>query len=165
MNLAEITDLIKVGLFLVACVVSTQAVFILAVHLASMVFYPAFSDTPVVYFSCLCVLYCFASVANIKLLSNIRYVLLFIAALHLTEAVDYYLFEYTTLFARWYPWLIHFADFLILFFLLGKGGRDFAILKCARHFLDYRHSSVNNYIHQHKAVLYLLKIPKEQDKE
>lgn len=165
MTLAEWTDWIKVGLFFALMFISTQSVFVLLIHLSSMVTAYFLMPVPVGYFSVLSALYCVASVLNITLLKEIRCIFVAISALHFFEAIDYYLFSYQTAFGTAYPWIVNAADLLIVYYLTGKRGRDFAILNFARSIILHRANSANNYIHQFKAALYLHKISTGTDKE
>lgn len=165
MNLAEWTDWIKVGLFFALVFVSKQAAFVLFIHLASVAVAYCLISVPVGYFSVLSALYCVAAVSNITLLKEIRYIFVGISALHFFEAVDYYLFNYQTAFGAAYPWIINAAELLIVYYLTGKRGRDFAILNFARSIISHRANSANNYIHQFKAALYLHKIFTRKAKE
>jgi hypothetical protein len=165
MTLAEWTDWIKVGLFFALTFVSVQSAFVLIIHLASMLVAYYLMSVPVGYFSVLSALYCLAAVSNITILKEIRYVFVGISALHFCEAVDYFLFSHQTAFGAAYPWLINAAELLIVYYLTGKRGRDFAILNFARSIIFHRANSVNNYIHQFKAALYLHKISTQKAKE
>jgi hypothetical protein len=105
-----------------------------------------------------------ASIANITLLSEIRYVLLAFAVLNWIAAIDFMLSPYQTLFGMCYPWLVNGFDVLILYLLFRHRGKE----------CDGRtRSSINLYmvtpiaivhnINLRLARLYLLQRFKKQD--
>lgn len=164
MTFTEFSDLIKVGLFMVACLLTRQAVFVLCLHVANLALFKLSGHDPVIYFCSTATLYAIASNANIKLLSEIRYVLMAFAVINWVSAIDYLMSPYQTLYAICYPWLVNGFDVLILYFLFRHRGME----------SDGR-TNGNNILHLGKeiavvhdynlrlAALYLLQRFKKQD--
>lgn len=125
MTFTELADLLKIGLFILACVMNTQAVFVLCLHIANWALFKAVGDEPVTYFCAATALYAVGSVVNITLLSKLRYALLCVAVLNWFEAIDYMLFPYQTLYGLCYPWLVNGFDVLILYLLFRHRGMEF----------------------------------------
>jgi hypothetical protein len=124
MTFTEFSDLIKIGLFLLACLFTRQAAYVLCLHAVNVgLFYLAGHD-PIIYYCTVATLYAIACNANITLLSEIRYVLLAFAVINWIAAIDYLLSPYQTLFGMCYPWLVNGFDVLILFLLFRHRGKE-----------------------------------------
>lgn len=125
MNFTESADLVKICLFVLACLVNTQAAFVLCLHAGNWLLFNLAGHDPVVYLCTVATMYAVASNANIRLLSQVRYVLLAVAVLNWIQAIDFMLFPYQTPLALCYPWLVNGFDVLILYFLFRHRGMEF----------------------------------------
>ncbi len=124
MTFTEYADLIKIGLFLLACAMTVQACYVLCLHAVNLLLFNMIGDDPISYFCCASALYVVAATANIKILSKLRYALFAVGVLNYAEAIDYMLFPYQTLYGLCYPWLVNGFDVLILYILFQHGGRE-----------------------------------------
>lgn len=166
MTFTEFADLLKIGLFVLACVVNTQAVFVLCLHIANWALFKWLGADPIVYFCAATSLYAVAATANIKILSSIRYVLLAIGVLNWAEAIDYMLFPYQTLYGMCYPWLVNGFDVLILYLLFRHRGMEIGgrIRSTIRMFMGASSATTHSF-NLRVAPLYLLQRFKKQDPE
>jgi hypothetical protein len=164
MTFTEFSDLVKIGLFCIACLLNKQAVFVLCLHVANFLIFVGAGHDPNIYYCSVATMFAVASIANITLLSEIRYVLLAFAVLNWIAAIDFMLSPYQTLFGMCYPWLVNGFDVLILYLLFRHRGKE----------CDGRtRSSINLYmvtpiaivhnINLRLARLYLLQRFKKQD--
>jgi hypothetical protein len=164
MTFTEFSDLIKIGLFLAACFFSRQAVFVLFIHSLNIGIFQISGHDPIVYFCAIATLYAIACNADIKLLSEIRYVFMVFAVINWVSAIDYLMSPYQTMYGICYPWLVNGFDVLILYFLFRHRGME----------IDWRNngdSRIHNteqiaVVHDYNlrlAALYLLQRFKKQD--
>lgn len=164
MTFTEFADLAKISLFVMACLVNTQAAFVLCLHAANGVLFKLSGHDPVIYYCSTATLFAIASNANIRLLSKIRYVLLAFAVLNWIAAIDYLLSPYQTLFWMCYPWLVNGFDVLILFLLFRHRGMEFGgrVSDSIGMYMGASSAAIHN-INLWLARLYLLQRLKKQD--
>lgn len=166
MTFSDYADLIKIGLFVLACTVNRQAFFVLAIHITNELMYSVLGGDPIVYFCASASLYAVAATINIKILSSIRCVLLIIGVLNWAEAIDYMLFPYQTLYGMCYPWLVNGFDVLILYLLFRHRGMEIGgrIRSTIRMFMGASSATTHSF-NLRVAPLYLLQRFKKQDPE
>lgn len=166
MTFTEFADLLKIGLFVLACVVNTQAIFVLLLHVANILLFKAMGDDPISYFCAAAALYGAGSVSNIRIASQICHVLLLVGVLNWAEAIDYMLFPYQTLYGMCYPWLVNGFDVLILYLLFRHRGMEIGgrIRSTIRMFMGASSATTHSF-NLRVAPLYLLQRFKKQDPE
>lgn len=164
MIFTEFADLIKIGLFAIACLFTRQAIFVLCLHAANYGLFILSGHDPVIYLCSAATLYAIGANANIRLLSEIRYVLLAFAVLNWIAAIDYLLSPYQTIFSLCYPWLVNGFDVLILFYLFRHRGMDLGGIDSSnsRIYMGAPITAVHNF-NLRLAHLYLLQRFKKQD--
>lgn len=164
MTFTEFTDLIKIGLFLLACWYTKQAAFVLCLHAVNLAMFNMAGHDAIIYYCATATLYAIGANANIRLLSEIRYVLLAFAVLNWIAAIDYLLSPYQTIFSLCYPWLVNGFDVLILFYLFRHRGMDLggSVSSDSRIYLGAPITAVHNF-NLRLAHLYLLQRFKKQD--
>lgn len=164
MTFTESTDLIKIGLFLLACLFTRQAAFVLCLHAINLGMFELAGHDAVIYYCSTATLYAIGANANIKLLSEIRYILLAFAVVNWIAAIDYLLSPYQTIFSLCYPWLVNGFDVLILFYLFRHRGMDLGgrVNSDSRICLGAPITAVHNF-NLRLAHLYLLQRFKKQD--
>ncbi|UNY40550.1 hypothetical protein KLER11_gp31 [Pararheinheimera phage vB_PsoM_KLER1-1] len=118
-------DLIKFAVLLAACWFNPVSAFVLMLHVISVFMLLFINYNPVGIYCLIAVLYCAASCADIKISSSIRYVLYSIGLVKFGAGIEFYLFEYQTIYYKLLPSVINALDLLTLIFLL-TGGRGFA---------------------------------------
>lgn len=164
MTFTEFADLVKIGLFFIACLMNKQAIFVLCLHVANILIFKAAGHDPNIYFCSVATLYAVSSIANITLLSEIRYVLMAFAVINWIAAIDYLLSPYQTLFGMCYPWLVNGFDVLILFLLFRHRGKECDSIGRSgiQSYMGAQIAAIHN-INLRLARLYLLQRFKKQD--
>lgn len=138
----EQTDFIKFVILFAAARVNPAAVFILLLHAISVVLLHFVNQSPVGIYCLICALYCVSSTTEIIVSSKIRYILFAIGVLHFGAAIEFYLFDYQTIFYRAFPAAVNALDMIILILLL-TGGRGFVGLHY-QYYIRSRCTSFNN---------------------
>lgn len=137
-------DLLKVILLLAVCRLNPAAAFILELHIISVLLLLFVNSNPIGIYCLISALYCIASTSEIRILSSIRHVLFAIGALHFGAAVEFYVFDYQTVFYLAFPYLIHALDMLTIILLL-TGGRGFVGFTI----IDYIRACVASFNNRH----------------
>lgn len=166
MTFSDYADLTKIGLLAVACLISIQAVFIIAAHAANEAIFYLSGHDPVVYYCAAATMYALASTANVKMLDQIRFALLAIAIINWIAAIDFMLSPFQTMYGMCYPWLINGFDVLILYLLFRHKDKDCGG-RLSGTFSSYMGASsaiIHNF-NLRVARLYLLQRFKTQDPE
>lgn len=115
------SDILTTAAFLAAFSLNRQAVIPLAGMLITYLVKPYLFSHPIALLLSYSAIYATLSISYIRIKSEIRYAMIVHALLYWLLAVDYYLFEYATLYTQWFKPMVRLLDLYILYHLLMSG--------------------------------------------
>ena len=121
MTSAEV-DLLTTAAFIAALSINRQAFIPISALLLTYCVKPWLFSDPIILLISYSVIYASLSTSYIKIKSEIRYAMIAHAALYWLLAVDYYLFDYATLYYNSFKPMVRLLDLYIFYHLMPTGG-------------------------------------------
>lgn len=117
-------DIIRTAAFIAAFSLNRQALIPLAGMLITYLIKPHLFSEPIALLLSYSAIYAALSTVYIRIKSEIRYAMISHALLYWLLAVDFYLFEYVTLYTEWFKPMVRLLDIYIFYHLINRSGQQ-----------------------------------------